>query len=121
MAKIVIGKQKDESESLTIINTSDNNSSTEIIFKTIEGKSIRKIYIDDASDKKNLLLELSKLSTLIQENSAVHNSIIKAKESVQNNDVNSMLKWLKKAGEVAFEVSVEHGLLLIGGILGSLR
>jgi len=121
MAKITIGKQKDNSESVTVINTS-SDSSTEIIFKRIEDNSIRKIYIDDSSsDKKNLLLELEKLSFLLDgKDKNAYDSIVKAKESVEKNETKSMLEWLKKSGNIALEASIKESLSLLSDILSTL-
>lgn len=120
MAKIVIGKQLDKSSSTTVISL-DKDSSAEINFKTIKNESIRKIYIDDRDNKNNLSYELSKLRVFLHEEKGELGdevkAIEKAQEAIDNDDSTGMIKWLRKAGNVAFEVSVQNGLLLVAKVL----
>lgn len=119
MAKIEFGKQKNESKSLTTINTS-GESNTTIKFNDIHDKSERVVHINDDTENKNLLTELTKLSSLLKENNIESDALDKAKESLKNKDTEGFLFWLKKAGERTLNVSIDKGLPFLAGILTSL-
>ena len=105
MTTIKIGRQRDLSKSVTVINTS-GKSNTQISFNDQFDDSTRNIYINDEATSSNLLAELTALSMELEKRGQHYTedlaAVNNAKEAYINNDISGFEKWLQHSKDKIF-------------------